>query len=56
MGEQAAGVCEFEKTKYQNPKEIRVGTRGGIGIFCAHEALQNAGSLDDLDPSRIGVY
>ena len=57
MGEQAAGVCEFEK-KYQNRKEIRVGTRaGGIGIFCAHEALQNAGlSLDDLDPSRIGVY
>ena len=44
MGDQAAGVCEFEKTKYQNRKEIRVGTRaGGIGIYCAHEALQNAG-------------
>jgi len=58
MGEQAAGVCEFEKTKYQNRKEVRVGTRaGGIGIYCAHEALQNAGlSLDDLNPSRIGVY
>ena len=58
MGDQAAGVCEFEKTKYQNRKEIRVGTRaGGIGIYCAHEALQNAGlSLNDLNPSRIGVY
>ena len=58
MGEQAAGVCEFEKTKYQNRKEVRVGTRaGGIGIYCAHEALQNAGlSLNDLNPSRIGVY
>ena len=58
MGEQAAGVCEFEKTKYQNRKEVRVGTRaGGIGIYCAHEALQNAGLLlDDLNPSRIGVY
>ena len=58
MGEQAAGVCEFEKTKYQNRKEVRVGTRaGGIGIYCAHEALQNAGlSLENLNPSRIGVY
>ena len=58
MGEQAAGVCEFEKTKYQNRKEVRVGTRaGGIGIYCAHEALQNAGlTLEDLNPSRIGVY
>ena len=24
MGEQAAGVCDFEKTKYQNRKEVRV--------------------------------
>ena len=58
MGEQAAGVCEFEKTKYQNRKEVRVGTRaGGIGIYCANEALQNAGlSLENLNPSRIGVY
>ena len=58
MGNQAAGVCEFEKTKYQNRKEVRVGTRaGGIGIYCAHEALQNAGlTLKDLNPSRIGVY
>ena len=58
MGEQAAGVCDFEKTKYQNRKEVRVGTRaGGIGIFCAHEALTNAGlELAKLDPSRVGVY
>jgi 3-oxoacyl-[acyl-carrier-protein] synthase II len=58
MGEQAAGVCEFDKSKYQNRKEIRVGTRaGGIGIYCAHEALENAGlELDKLNPSRIGVY
>ena len=58
MGEQAAGVCDFEKTKYQNRKEVRVGTRaGGIGIFCAHEALTNAGlELGKLDPSRVGVY
>ena len=30
MGDQAAGVCEFEKTKYQNRKEIRVGTRAEV--------------------------
>ena len=58
MGELPAGVCEFEQTKYQKRKEVRVGTRaGGIGIFCAHEALLNAGlNLQDLDPSRIGTY
>jgi 3-oxoacyl-[acyl-carrier-protein] synthase II len=58
MGELPAGVCEFEQTKYQKRKEVRVGTRaGGIGIFCAHEALLNAGlNLEDLDPSRIGTY
>jgi 3-oxoacyl-[acyl-carrier-protein] synthase II len=58
MGDQPAGVCDFERTKYQNRKEVRVGTRaGGIGIYCAHEALLNAGlDLNDLDPSTIGVY
>ena len=58
MGDQPAGVCDFERTKYQNRKEVRVGTRaGGIGIYCAHEALLNAGlDLNDLDPSTICVY
>ena len=58
MGEQPAGVCDFDQTKYQKRKEVRVGTRaGGIGIYCAHEALKNSGlSLDKLDPSKIGVY
>ena len=58
MGDLPSGVCEFEQTKYQKRKEVRVGTRaGGIGIFCAHEALLNAGlELENLDPSRIGTY
>ena len=58
MGDQPAGVCEFEQTKYQKRKEVRVGTRaGGIGIFCAREALLNAGlNLEELDPSKIGTY
>ncbi len=58
MGHLPAGVCDFEKTKYQNREEVRVGTRaGGIGIFCAHEALADAGlDLAGLNPSRIGTY
>ena len=58
MGNQPAGVCDFEQTKYQKRKEVRIGTRaGGIGIYCAHEALANAGlSLAELDPSQVGVY
>ena len=58
MGEQPAGVCDFEQTKYQKRKEIRVGTRAGsIAIFCANEAIAAAGlDLGNIDPSRIGIY
>ncbi|MBL62698.1 MAG: beta-ketoacyl synthase [Opitutae bacterium] len=58
MGELPAGVCDFEATKYQNRKELRIGTRAGsIGVFCAHEALAHAGlEMDALEPSRVGVY
>jgi len=34
MGDQPAGVCDFDQTKYQKRKEIRVGTRAGsIAIY-----------------------
>ncbi len=58
MGDLPAGVCDFEQTKYQKRKEVRIGTRaGGIGIYCAHEALKKAGlSLAEINPSKIGVY
>jgi 3-oxoacyl-[acyl-carrier-protein] synthase II len=58
MGEQPAGVCDFDQTKYQKRKEIRVGTRAGsIAIYCANEALANANlNLENLDRSRIGIY
>jgi len=58
MGEQPAGVCDFEQTKYQKRKEIRVGTRAGsIAIYCANESLANAGlDLAEMDRSRIGVF
>jgi 3-oxoacyl-[acyl-carrier-protein] synthase II len=58
MGDLPAGVCDFEQTKYQKRKEIRIGTRAGsIAIYCAHEALHNSGlELDKIDRSRVGVY
>jgi len=58
MGELPAGVCDFEQTKYQKRKEIRVGTRAGsIAIYCANEAIQHAGiNLENTDSSRIGIY
>ena len=58
MGDLPAGVCDFEQTKHQKRKEIRIGTRAGsIAIYCAHEALHNSGlELDKIDRSRVGVY
>jgi 3-oxoacyl-[acyl-carrier-protein] synthase II len=58
MGQQPAGVCDFDTKKYQNRKELRVGTRAGsIAIYCAHEAVTSSGiDFDGLDKSRVGVY
>ena len=57
-GDQLAGVCDFDQTKYQKRKEIRVGTRAGsIAIYCANEAILSANlNLDEIDTNRIGVY
>ncbi|MDR0755678.1 MAG: beta-ketoacyl-[acyl-carrier-protein] synthase family protein [Puniceicoccales bacterium] len=58
MGIVLAGVCTFNALEYQSKKEVRVGTRaGGIGIYCAHKAIESSG-LDWhlLDKSRVGVY
>ncbi|EDY85146.1 Beta-ketoacyl synthase, C-terminal domain protein [Verrucomicrobiia bacterium DG1235] len=58
MGQVLAGVCDFEATKYQKRKELRVGTRAGsISIYCAREALADAGiEADQLDSKRTGIY
>ncbi len=58
MGQQPAGVCNFDPKQYQSRKELRVGTRAGsIAIYSAHEAVASAGlDFDQLDKSRIGVY
>src|SRR3972149_8480205 len=58
VGETLAGVCDFDDLKYQKRKEVRRGTRaGGIGIYCAQEAVADSG-LDwaNLDRERGGVY
>lgn len=58
IGQTLAGVCTFEETKYQKKKDLRRGTRAGsVGIYCAHEAIVDAG-LDwpNLDKSQVGVY
>ena len=58
MGEMTAGVCHFDPLTYQKKKELRRGTRAGsIAIYCAHEAVGDAGlDIDSLDKSRIGIY
>lgn len=58
VGETLAGVCHYDTKRHQTRKELRRGTRAGsIAIYCANEALANAGLLiDKLDRSRVGVY
>jgi 3-oxoacyl-[acyl-carrier-protein] synthase II len=58
MGKRVAGFCDFDETKHQSKKMRKRGTRAGaISVYCAHEALADAGlELVNLDTSRIGVY
>lgn len=58
FGPTVAGICNFDELRYQRRKEIRRGTRaGGVGIYCAHEALADSG-LDwaNVDKSTVGIY
>lgn len=58
MGKQAAGICDFDATRYQKRRELRTSTRAGsIAIYCAHEAIFDANiDFAATDKSRIGVY
>ncbi len=58
MGKVAAGICRFDETKYQPKKMRKRGTRvGAISIYCANEALKDAGmDLNQYDKNRVGVY
>ena len=58
MGQQVAGLCNFDEVKYQNKKMRRRGTRAGsISIWCANQAVAEA-KLDwaNVDKSRVGVF
>ena len=58
IGAVLAGVCDYDALRYQKRKEVRNGTRAGsIGIYCAHEALNDSGiEWESVDKSRVGVY
>jgi len=58
FGPAPAGICRFNETRYRKKKENKKGTRAGcIGVYCTHEALNDAGLGDDFyAKNRIGVY
>ncbi len=58
VGATLAGVCTHDEVRHQTRKERRRGTRAGaIGIYCANEAIADAG-LDwpNLDKANVGIY
>ncbi|MBN1863682.1 MAG: beta-ketoacyl-[acyl-carrier-protein] synthase family protein [Victivallales bacterium] len=58
IGRVHAGVCAFDTLRHQNKRDVRNGTRAGsIAIYCAGEALNDAGiAQDSLVKDRTGVY
>lgn len=58
MGPLLAGVCNYDPLRHQKKKELRVGTRAGsIGIYCAREALADAGlTAEALAKERTGIF
>jgi 3-oxoacyl-[acyl-carrier-protein] synthase II len=58
FGTTVAGVCKFDELRHQSRKEVRRGTRaGGVGIFCAHEAIADAGlDWENVERSTVGIY
>lgn len=58
FGPTVAGACDFDELRYQKRREVRRGTRaGGVGIFCAHEAVADSGlDWENVDRSTVGIY
>lgn len=58
MGTHPAGICTFAETRYRKKRENNRGTRAGcIGVYCANEALVDAGiDFSHYDRSATGVY
>ena len=58
FGPTLAGICHYDELRYQRRKDVRRGTRAGsIGIYCANEAVRDAG-LDwaNVNKANVGVY
>lgn len=58
MGVHPAGLCAFAETRYRKKRENSRGTRAGcIGVYCANEALTDAGvDFSEYDRAATGVY
>ena len=58
MGTHPAGLCTFAETRYRKKRENNRGTRAGcIGVYCAGEALQDAGiDFSEYERAATGVY
>lgn len=58
MDSAPAGICSFAETRYRKKKENKRGTRAGcIGVYCANEALVDAGiDFTEYDKAKTGVY
>jgi len=58
FGKTVAGICDFDEIRYQRRKEVRRGTRAGsVGIYCAHEAISDAGlDWENVEKSTVGIY
>ena len=58
MNPAPAGICTFDEIRYRKKKENKRGTRAGcISVYCANEALQDAGiDFREYDRARTGVY
>ncbi|MBM9613431.1 beta-ketoacyl-[acyl-carrier-protein] synthase family protein [Desulfobulbus rhabdoformis] len=58
MGVHPAGLCTFAETRYRKKRENKRGTRAGcIGVYCANEALVDAGiDFSTYDKAKTGVY
>ena len=58
MGVHPAGICRFAETRYRKKRENSRGTRAGcIGVYCANEALADAGiDFSTYDRAAAGVY
>ena len=58
MGKHPAGICQFAETRYRKKRENIRGTRAGcLGVYCANEALLDAGiDFSGYERAATGIY